>query len=29
MKEERITEIKKKETELKDYQKKVFGFGGL
>jgi outer membrane protein len=29
MKEERMTEIKKKETELKDYQKKVFGFGGL
>ena len=29
MKQERQTEIKKKETELKDYQKKVFGFGGL
>ncbi len=29
MRQERQTEIKKKETELKDYQKKVFGFGGL
>lgn len=29
MRLERQTEIKKKETELKDYQKKVFGFGGL
>jgi outer membrane protein len=29
MKQERLTEIKKKENELKDYQKKVFGFGGL
>ncbi len=29
MKLERQEEIKKKETELKDYQKKVFGFGGL
>lgn len=29
MKQERQDEIKKKETELKDYQKKVFGFGGL
>jgi len=29
MKQERQAEIKKKETELKDYQKKVFGFGGL
>ncbi len=29
MKQERQVEIKKKETELKDYQKKVFGFGGL
>jgi outer membrane protein len=29
MKQERLTEIKKKETELKDYQKKVFGFGGI
>lgn len=29
MKLERQAEIKKKETELKDYQKKVFGFGGL
>lgn len=29
MKQERLAEIKKKETELKDYQKKVFGFGGL
>lgn len=29
MKQERLAEIRKKETELKDYQKKVFGFGGL
>jgi len=29
MKQERLAEIKKKETELKEYQKKVFGFGGL
>lgn len=29
MKQERLDEIKKKETELRDYQKKVFGFGGL
>jgi outer membrane protein len=29
MKQERLDEMKKKETELKDYQKKVFGFGGL
>jgi len=29
MKQERLIEIKKNETELKDYQKKVFGFGGL
>jgi len=29
MKQDRLDEIKKKETELKDYQKKVFGFGGL
>jgi outer membrane protein len=29
MKQERQAEIKRKETELKDYQKKVFGFGGL
>ncbi len=29
MKQERLTEIKKKEVELKEYQKKVFGFGGL
>jgi outer membrane protein len=29
MKQERQDEIKKKEAELKDYQKKVFGFGGL
>ncbi len=29
MKQERLDEIKKKESELKDYQKKVFGFGGL
>jgi outer membrane protein len=29
MRQEKQDEIKKKETELKDYQKKVFGFGGL
>lgn len=29
MKQERLAEIKKKQTELKEYQKKVFGFGGL
>jgi outer membrane protein len=29
MKEERMNMIRKKETELKDYQRKVFGFGGL
>jgi len=29
MKEERMTLIKKKESELKEYQRKVFGFGGL
>ncbi|MBS1488199.1 MAG: OmpH family outer membrane protein, partial [Bacteroidetes bacterium] len=29
MRQERQAEIKKKETELKAYQKKVFGFGGL
>ncbi len=29
MKQERLETIRKKETELKDYQKKVFGFGGL
>ncbi len=29
MKQERLDEIKKKESELKEYQKKVFGFGGL
>jgi len=29
MKEERLTIIHKKEGELKDYQRKVFGFGGL
>lgn len=29
MKASRMTEIKKKETELKDYNKKVFGFEGL
>ncbi|MGC4023285.1 MAG: OmpH family outer membrane protein [Cyclobacteriaceae bacterium] len=29
MRQERQAEIKKKELELKDYQKKVFGFGGL
>ncbi len=29
MKQERLTELKRKETDLKEYQKKVFGFGGL
>ncbi|MBL7864449.1 MAG: OmpH family outer membrane protein [Cyclobacteriaceae bacterium] len=29
MKEERLTLIHKKEAELKEYQRKVFGFGGL
>ena len=29
MKQERQDEIKKKEVDLKEYQKKVFGFGGL
>jgi outer membrane protein len=29
MKQERLDAIKKKEVELKEYQKKVFGFGGL
>lgn len=29
MKQERLDAIKKKEAELKEYQKKVFGFGGL
>lgn len=29
MKQERLDDIKKNETELKEYQKKVFGFGGL
>jgi outer membrane protein len=29
MRKERTEAIKKKETELKEYQKKVFGFGGL
>ncbi len=29
MKQERLDEMKKKEADLKDYQKKVFGFGGL
>lgn len=29
MRTERTDEIRKKEVELKDYQKKVFGFGGL
>lgn len=29
MKQERLEAIKKKENELKDYQKKVFGYGGL
>lgn len=29
MKQSRLDEINKKETELKEYNKKVFGFGGL
>lgn len=29
MRKERKAEIEKKEAELKDYQRKVFGFGGL
>ena len=29
MRKERTTSIQKKEAELKEYQKKVFGFGGL
>lgn len=29
MRQERLTEIQKRETEWKDYQKKVFGFEGL
>ena len=29
MKKDRSDAIQKKEAELKDYQKKVFGFGGL
>jgi outer membrane protein len=29
MKKDRTEAIKKREAELKDYQKKVFGFGGL
>jgi outer membrane protein len=29
MKKERLEEIRKKENEMKEYQKKVFGFGGL
>jgi len=29
MRKERTEAIKKKEAELKEYQKKVFGFGGL
>ena len=29
MRKERTDAIKKKEAELKEYQKKVFGFGGL
>ena len=29
MKQERLADLKKKETDLKEYQKKVFGFGGL
>jgi outer membrane protein len=29
MKKERTTAIQKKEAEMKEYQKKVFGFGGL
>jgi outer membrane protein len=29
MKQERMEQIRKKETELKEYQHKVFGFSGL
>ena len=29
MKQERLDDLKKKEADLKEYQKKVFGFGGL
>jgi len=29
MKDERLAEIKEKETEVKDYQKQVFGFEGM
>src|SRR5690606_27040321 len=29
MRKERMAEIQKKESELKEYQKKVFGFNGL
>jgi outer membrane protein len=29
MKNERVEQIRKKEAEMKEYQKKVFGFGGL
>ena len=29
MRKERLEAIQKKETELKEYQKKIFGFGGL
>jgi len=29
MKKQRLEEIRKKENEVKEYQKKVFGFGGL
>ena len=29
MKQERLADLKKKENDLKEYQKKVFGFGGL
>ena len=29
MKQERVASIQKKEAEMKEYQKKVFGFGGL
>jgi outer membrane protein len=29
MKKERVDAIQKKEVELKEYQKKIFGFGGL
>ena len=29
MREEKLTEIRKKEDELKEYQKKIFGFDGL